>query len=100
FDSDGKATGPEQPDRIKDLTDNGFLHDGLLTGYPGGEPDWHYVKDLSTLTQDSLFASFSKKGKTLVKKTNSFGLTIRELDRDQLERFKAITSATSERREY
>ncbi|HEM3716669.1 TPA: aminoacyltransferase [Streptococcus suis] len=100
FDSDGRATGPEMIDRVKDLTDNGFKHDGLLTGYPGGEPDWLYVKDLSNLSHDTLFNSFSKKGKTLVKKTNSFGLKIRELERDQLERFKAITSATSERREY
>lgn len=100
FDSDGQATSEEQEDFITDLTKNGYQFDGLQTGYPGGEPDWHYVKDLFGLTQETLISSFSKKGKTLLKKTKTFGIKIRALQRDELHLFAAITSATSERREY
>ena len=100
FDGQGQPTSPEKTELIAQLTNLGFQFDGLQTGYPGGEPDWHYVKDLSNLTQDSLLASFSKKGKPLVKKTNSFGIKIQALDRQELSRFSKITAATSDRREY
>lgn len=100
FDSQGKASSPERKELIDQLTNLGFQFDGLQTGYPGGEPDWHYVKDLSDLQQENLIASFSKKGKPLVKKTNSFGIKIERLKRNQLDRFSKITAATSDRREY
>ena len=100
FDGQGQPTSPEKTALMDQLTRLGFQFDGLQTGYPGGEPDWHYVKDISGLTQDNLLASFSKKGKTLVKKTNSFGIQIQRLKRDELSRFSQITAATSDRREY
>ena len=85
---------------IQQLTDLGFDFDGLQTGYPGGEPDWHYVKDLAGLTEKDLLKSFSKNGKATVKKANTFGIKLKRLERDQLNLFKDITSATSDRREY
>ncbi|MBY5035214.1 aminoacyltransferase [Streptococcus gallolyticus] len=100
FDSDGQATSEEQKHLMTDLTGIGYQFDGLQTGYPGGEPDWHYVKDLSNLTQDNFPNSLSKKGKVLLKKANTFGIKVRPLAREELDQFKAITSATSERREY
>ena len=100
FDGQGQPSSPEKTELISQLTSLGFQLDGLQNGYPGGEPDWHYVKDLTGLTQDNLIASFSKKGKPLVKKTNSFGIQIQALKREELERFSKITAATSDRREY
>lgn len=100
FDTKGEPVSGEHTELIQTLTKLGFSHDGLLTGYPGGEPDWHYVKDLSGLTPDTLRKSFSKKGRPLANKTASFGIKIRKLKRDELHLFKEITAATSERREY
>lgn len=100
FDGQGQPSSPEKTELISQLTSLGFQFDGLQNGYPGGEPDWHYVKDLTGLTQEHLIASFSKKGKPLVKKTNSFGIQIQALKREELERFSKITAATSDRREY
>ena len=85
---------------IQELTDLGYEFDGLQTGYPGGEPDWHYVKDLTGLTEKDLLKSFSKNGKSTVKKANTFGIQLKKLKREELNIFKEITSATSERREY
>ncbi|BAQ24669.1 MurN protein [Streptococcus troglodytae] len=68
--------------------------------YPNGEPDWHYVKDLSDISEQTLLKSFSKKGRPLVKKAKTFGTKLRRLNRDELNLFKEITSATSDRREY
>ncbi|WP_423831718.1 aminoacyltransferase [Streptococcus equinus] len=100
FDSHGNPNDDEKPELISCLTDLGYSYDGLQTGYPGGEPDWHYVKDLSGLTPETLRKSFSKKGRPLVNKTNSFGIKVRKLNRDELYIFKEITASTSERREY
>lgn len=100
FDNHGNPNDDEKPELISCLTDLGDSYDGLQTGYPGGEPDWHYVKDLSGLTPETLRKSFSKKGRPLVNKTNSFGIKVRKLTRDELHIFKEITASTSERREY
>lgn len=100
FDNHGNPNDDEKPELISCLTDLGYSYDGLQTGYQGGEPDWHYVKDLSGLTPETLRKSFSKKGRPLVNKTNSFGIKVRKLTRDELHIFKEITASTSERREY
>lgn len=100
FDNHGNPNDDEKPELISCLTDLGYSYDGLQTGYPGGEPDWHYVKDLSGLTPETLRKSFSKKGRPLVNKTNSFGIKVRKLTRDELHIFKEITASTTERREY
>ena len=50
------------------LTKNDFQYDGLQTGYPNGEPVWHYVKDLEGITEDTLVSSLVKKGKFLVRR--------------------------------
>ncbi|MBJ8325206.1 aminoacyltransferase [Streptococcus pacificus] len=97
FDSDGKPTSKPKKELIETLTNLGYHHDGLLTGYPGGEPDWHYVKDLNDITSDNLINSFSKKGKPLVKKAKTFGINLKKLKREELHLFKEITLSTSEK---
>lgn len=100
FDSDGQPNDDAKPDLIKTFTDLGFVHDGLQTGYPGGEPDWHYVKDMREITADNLMKSLSKKGRPLVKKSKTFGTKLKKLTREELPIFKEITSSTSDRRDY
>ena len=100
FDSDGNPTSEEQTHFMDTLKNLGYQHYGLTTGYPGGEGDWHYVKDMEGITEKNLLQSFSKKGKPLVKKAKSFGIELKRLNRDELQLFKDITSSTSDRRDY
>ncbi len=100
FDSDGNPTSEELTHFMETLKKLGYQHDGLTTGYPGGEGDWHYVKDMEGITEKDLLKSFSKKGKPLVKKAKSFGIELKRLNRDELQLFKDITSSTSDRRDY
>lgn len=100
FDTNGEAISPEKTEIISTLINLGYQHDGLQTGYPGGEPDWHYVKDLTNITQENLIQSFDKKGRPLIKKAQTFGIKLRRLERNELHLFKEITGSTSERREY
>ncbi|KGR72996.1 aminoacyltransferase [Streptococcus phocae subsp. salmonis] len=76
----------------------GFQHTKPQPG--SSQYDWHYVKDLTGITESNLLASFSKKGKALVKKANTFGIKIKALNRDELNLFKKVTASTSERRNY
>lgn len=100
FDSEGNAIDVKKKSIIQGLTDLGYQFDGLTTGYPNGEPDWLYYKNLTDLTEKNLLNSFSKKGKPLVKKTETFGIQLKKLKREELSIFKDITRLTSERREY
>lgn len=100
FESNGQPTSDPNNELINTFLDLGFTHDGLQTGYPGGEPDWLYVKDLDGLDENNLFKSFSKKGKPLVKKSKTFGIKLKKLSRDELPLFKEITSSTSDRLDY
>ena len=100
FDSEGNAIDVKKKSIIQGLTDLGYRFDGLMTGYPNGEPDWLYYKDLTDLTEKNLLNSFSKKGKPLVKKAETFGIQLKKLKREELSIFKDITRSTSERREY
>ena len=100
FDSEGNAIDVKKKSIIQGLTDLEYQFDGLTTGYPNGEPDWLYYKNLTDLTEKNLLNSFSKKGKPLVKKAETFGIQLKKLKREELSIFKDITRSTSERREY
>ena len=100
FDSEGNPIDAEKKSIIQGLTDLGYQFDGLTTGYPGGEPNWLYYKDLTELTEKNLLKNFSKKGKPLVKKAETFGIRLKKLKREELSIFKNITKETSERRKY
>lgn len=98
LDSNGSALSEENQALIDHMKHLGFQHSGLEVGYHTG--DWNYVKDLSQLTPETLFKSFSKKGRPLVKKAKTFGIKIKKLERSDLAIFKEITSATSDRRDF
>ncbi len=98
LDSNGSALSEENQALIDHMQHLGFQHSGLEVGYHTG--DWNYVKDLSQLTPETLFKSFSKKGRPLVKKAKTFGIKIKKLERSDLAIFKEITSATSDRRDF
>lgn len=98
LDSNGSALSEENHTLIDRMKHLGFQHSGLEVGYHTG--DWNYVKDLSQLTPETLFKSFSKKGRPLVKKAKTFGIKIKKLERSDLAIFKEITSATSDRRDF
>ena len=100
FDSFGNPIDSEDRMALATLMDLGYAHDGLKTGYPGGEPDWLYVKDLTGLTTETLVSSFDKKGKSALKKARTFPLSLRPLQRDELHIFKDITSLTADRQDF
>lgn len=100
FTSAGAPSNQENDDLIEVFTSLGYSHDGLRTGFTGKYLTWYYVKNLEGITSENLLSSFSKTGRSLVKKAMSFGIKVRVLKRDELHLFKEITTSTSNRRDY
>ncbi|EUC75551.1 FemAB domain protein [Streptococcus sp. CM7] len=68
FNSKGESISTEKKELVSMLTNLNYQFDGLQKDYPGGEGDWHFVKDLNDLTEETLLKSFTKQRKSLVKK--------------------------------
>lgn len=100
YDTDGQPISEPNQELLNTFEKEGFHHTGFKTGYTSGEIYWQYYKDLKGLDQNSIFKSFSKKGRPLIKKAKTFGIKLRRLERSELKLFKDITSSTSERRDY
>ncbi len=67
FDSVGNPISEADTQLIEKMVQVGFKHDGLQTGYPNGEPVWHYVKDLQGYSTTSLLQSYNKNSKRNIK---------------------------------
>ncbi|MBM7642754.1 aminoacyltransferase [Streptococcus loxodontisalivarius] len=100
FDKNGNPLSDSFHDQLTSLQTIGFQHDGLTVGYPNGESTWHFVKDLTDLTEDQLLKSYNKNGQRLVKKARKVGLKVRNLERNELQIFKDIQDSTAERNGY
>ena len=64
------------------------------------QPKYLFILDLNGHTPDELFASFKQNTRNLISRTSRNGVKVRELEREELPVFKAITEATSERRHF
>lgn len=65
-----------------------------------GNPRWIYIKNLSNMSQKDLVASYEKTAIYHLNKAKKFGITVRQLNYDELSVFKKITQETSERKNF
>lgn len=96
-DRDGEvvAGGFNHQSAIKNLTHLGFRQ------LPHADaPQYEFVLDIDGRTPDELLASFKRNTRNHIRKAEKQGVTIRELTRDELPRFKRITESTSARRHF
>lgn len=98
YDDNGNEISDKNQELLAIFEEAGYQFQGLTSGFKSS--DWNYVKSLENIEPTKLLNSFSKKGKALVKKANTFGTTIRQLERHELDLFKKIISATSDRRNF
>lgn len=98
YTSNGKPLAEPDDHLITELTTLGYQHLGITKG--GATGNFLYLKTLEGLTPETFLSSLTPKGKSLLKKANTFGITLRQLKREELPLFKEITAATSNRREF
>lgn len=64
------------------------------------QPKYLFVLDINGRTSDQLLMDFKRNTRNHVRKAEKMGVKVRELKRDELNVFKKITEATSERRHF
>ena len=96
-------------DREGDIVEGGFNRTRALKSLESlgfrpmlhtSQPKYLFVMDINGRTPDELFASFKQNTRNLVSRTARNGIKVRELTRKELDIFKQITEATSERRHF
>lgn len=100
FDSNGNPTEEEQKQLLHPLLDLGYQFDGLQVGYPGGEPIWHYLKDLTDFDAKSLLKSFNKNCSRNITTALNYDISIRNISRDEIPQFKQIIEETGKRQGF
>lgn len=64
------------------------------------QPKYLFVLEINGRTPDQLLMDFKRNTRNHVRKAEKMGVKVRELKRDELNIFKKITEATSERRHF
>ena len=64
------------------------------------QPKYLFVTPIENRTETELMESFKRNTRNHIRKAEKMGVTIRELSRDELDKFKKITESTSERRHF
>lgn len=100
FDSDGNPTSEEQTHFMDTLKKLGYQHDGLTTGYPGGEPVWHYLKNVNGVDSKSLLKSFNKNCSRNITTALNYDISIRNITREEIPQFKKIIEETGKRQGF
>ena len=100
FDSDGNPTSEEQTHFMDTLKNLGYQHDGFQTGYPGGEPVWHYLKTIKGDDSKSLLKSFNKNCSRNITTALNYDISIRNITREEIPQFKQIIEETGKRQGF
>ena len=100
FDSDGNPISEEQSHFLDTLKNLGYQHDGFQTGYPGGEPVWHYLKTIKGDDSKSLLKSFNKNCSRNITTALNYDISIRNITREEIPQFKQIIEETGKRQGF
>ena len=100
LDSDGNPISEEQSHFLDTLKNLGYQHDGFQTGYPGGEPVWHYLKTIKEADSKSLLKSFNKNCSRNITTALNYDISIRNITREEIPQFKQIIEETGKRQGF
>ena len=100
FDSDGNPISEEQSHFLDTFKNLGYQHDGFQTGYPGGEPVWHYLKTIKEADSKSLLKSFNKNCSRNITTALNYDISIRNITREEIPQFKQIIEETGKRQGF
>ncbi|NMM98937.1 aminoacyltransferase [Bifidobacterium olomucense] len=99
--SDGTPEGIADDEAIDNYIHLGWSHAGFTCGYGAVVNRWSYVKDLTGIADSkALLKSYDKRTQWSVKRAQSMGVHVRELNDDELSVFADIERQTAERRSF
>lgn len=84
----------------KNLKELGYKHFGFNLMQETLQPRWMHVIDTKGLTLEEVNAKMDSKTRQILRKNERCGITVREIEKDELKTFKEIMQKTSDRREF
>lgn len=98
FDNEGHGVADPNEMLLNRIEKIGAIHLPFDKGMTATNvASWIYEKDLRQLNDETLTASYAPDVKYYLKKTQQFGVKLRELTREELPAFKALTEDTAKR---
>lgn len=102
-DIDGQvvADGFDHRDWSDNLIKAGFHHHGFHNDYGTADSRWFFVKPLAGIaTPEELIMTYDTQNRWATRKTQKLGITVRDLDYEELAKFVDLMDHTSERRGF
>lgn len=88
-------------DAYENLINLGYKHEGFIRHYDTSKQvRWGFVLPLENMTMDKIMANMKGNTRRAINKAIEYGVTVKELDYDEIERFVKITDSTGERRNF
>lgn len=96
-DIDGNITDEyDNTNIVNNLKKLGFKHNGFTVGYDNtNQVRWQHVIDLEGKTFEEIKKSIKANHLNKIKKAEKYGITVKEIEYDDLPIFKSITESTS-----
>ena len=86
---------------VKNLLEAGFHHHGYHNHYGCNDMRWFFHKDLRALNNSSdLINTFDKHNRRALRKALRFGVSVRDLEYNELDKFVQIMNHTGDRRNF
>ena len=93
-------SGNNNKEAHQNLIDLGYKHFGFNTYQDTLQPRWMHVIETKGKTQDDVDKDMESKTRQILRKNERSGITVREIEKDELKLFKEIMQKTSDRREF
>lgn len=101
-DNDGKVVegGYNNKESYQNLIDLGYKHFGFNLMQDTLQPRWMHVIDTKNKSLDEVMEKMESKTRQILRKNEKCGITVHEIEKDELKTFKEIMQHTSDRREF
>lgn len=86
---------------IDNLKALGYIHNGFNIAYDySKQVRWTFCMNIKGKAIDEIFSNMKQNHRNIIRKTEKFGIIIKEVGYDELTNFKQITEDTSERKNF
>ncbi len=92
--------GKNNKDCYQNLIDLGYIHFGFNLMQDTLQPRWMHVINTKDKTIEDIMNGMESKTRQILRKNEKCGITVREINKDELKIFKDIMKHTSDRREF
>ncbi len=85
---------------VDNLIEAGCKHHGFTTMMEDMQPRWIFTLNTKDKTEEDIMEHMDPKTRQILRKNERMGVTVRELDSDELSIFHSVMEDTSSRREF